>query len=342
MRARDAMEKLESGAAIFADLRKLAAESPRDARTRFAALLDSNANALEDVMRLASAPGEGRLRQLIANTVTKRHDKARVATHLNRWLEIETDEFAKSAISAAVADIQIGSFQPVAPPEPPQLVETYRYVADRLCHRVRNSLTGPAQHLRKLESLLNGGLDAKSAEAKATVGQLKDALRDLSRIVEFDTGDSYFQWRPIDLPSWLKSMNNQYVSKNAASISLDILGLSATSEFCIRSNDYLLETIFWNIWKNAQQAVGAPCRIVVKFSTLGAKFEIIVSDNGNGFTAEDVELAFVDQFKRRGGNFGRGLLEIQDAARRLAGTVELVQVAPGEFRMRLNFPLATQ
>jgi signal transduction histidine kinase len=335
------MEKLESAPAIFADLRKLAAESPREARTQFAALLDSNANTLEEVLRLASAPGEGRLRQLIANTVTKRHDKARVAIHLSRWLEIETDEFARAAITAAVAGIQSQTFHPIAPPEPPQLVETYRYVADRLCHRVRNSLTGPAQHLRKLESLLNGGTDAKSAEAKATVGQLKDALRDLSRIVEFDTGDSYFQWRSIDLPDWLKSMNNQYVSKNAASISVDFLGLSGASEIRIRANDYLLETIFWNLWKNAQQAVGAPCKITVKFSSLGAKFEILVSDNGRGFTAEDVELAFVDQFKRRGGNFGRGLLEVQDAARRLAGAVELAQVAPGEYRMKLSFPLAT-
>lgn len=178
MRARDAMEKLESGAEIFAELRKLAAESPQDAHTRFAALLDSNAGTIEDVMRLASSPGEGRLRQLIANTVTKRHDKARVANHLKRWLEIETDEFAKSAISAAVADIEVATFQPVAPPEPAQLVETYRYVADRLCHRIRNSLTGPAQHLRKLELLLNGGTDAKSAEAKAVVGQLKDARQE--------------------------------------------------------------------------------------------------------------------------------------------------------------------
>jgi len=342
MRARDAMEKPESGATIFADLRKLAAESPKDARTRFAAILDSNANALEDVMRLASAPGEGRLRQLIANTVAKRRDKAGVAIHLNRWLEIETDEFAKSAIAAAVADIQIGSFQPAAPPEPPQLVETYRYVADRLCHRVRNSLTGPAQHLRKLESLLNGGTDANSAEAKSTVGQLKDALRDLSRIVEFDTGDSYFQWRHIDLKSWLRSMNNQYVSKNAAAISLDILGHSEISEIWIRANDYFLGTIFWNIWKNAQQAVGAPCKIAARFSSFVAKCEIIVSDNGRGFTAEDVELAFVDQFKRRGGNFGRGLLEVQDAARRLAGSVELVQVTPGEYRIKLSFPLTSQ
>jgi signal transduction histidine kinase len=134
-------------------------------------------------------------------------------------------------------------------------------------------------------------------------------------------------------------MTNQYVSKNGASISLDIVGLSGSSEIRIRANDYLLETIFWNLWKNAQQAVGLPCRIAVKFSSLGANAELVVSDNGCGFTAEDVELAFVDQFKRRGANFGRGLLEVQDAARRMAGTVDMIQISPNEYRIRLCFPL---
>ncbi len=70
-------------------------------------------------------------------------------------------------------------------------METYRYVAERLCHRVRNSMTGPAQHLRTLETLLNGGTDAKSLEAKGAVTQLKDSLRALSRIVEFDIDDNH-------------------------------------------------------------------------------------------------------------------------------------------------------
>jgi signal transduction histidine kinase len=335
------MEKSEASVTAFAELRRLAAESPRDARARFASLLDSNAASLDEILSLASAPGEGRLRQLIANTVAKRRDKTRVVVHLSRWLEIETVEFAKAAITAAVTDVQSVTVHPVTPSEPPQLVETYRYVADRLCHRVRNSLTGPSQYLRTLESLLNGAVDAKSAEAKAAVAQLKDALRDLSRIVEFDTGDSYFQWRSVDLPAWLKAMTNQYVSKNGASLALEILGLPVVSEIRIRANDYLLETIFWNLWKNAQQAVGAPCRITVKFLPFDSRLELIVSDNGSGFTAEDAELAFVDQFKRRGGNFGRGLLEVQDAVRRLAGNVGLVQISPNEYRIRIVFALVT-
>jgi hypothetical protein len=61
----------------FSDLRKLAAENPRQARTVFAVLLDSNSEMLEEVLRRAGTLGEGRLRQLIANTVKQRTDKSR-------------------------------------------------------------------------------------------------------------------------------------------------------------------------------------------------------------------------------------------------------------------------
>ena len=248
------MPSRDSALAAFEELRRLAAESPRDARAKLAALLDSGDAVLEETLRLANAPGEGRLRQLIANAVKNRHDKARVVPHLVRWLELETDEFAKAAISGALGDVERAAYQPAATPDPPRLVDTYRYVADRICHRVRNSLTGPAQHLRKLESLLNGGVDPVAVEAKATVSQLKDALRALSRIVEFDIEDSYFQWRSVDLPAWIRTMTAQYIAKNSL-LNLSIKGDSASMR--VRANDYLLETLFWNLWKNAQQFIDA-------------------------------------------------------------------------------------
>lgn len=332
------MPSRDSALAAFEELRRLAAESPRDARAKLAALLDSGDPVIEETLRLANAPGEGRLRQLIANAVKNRQDKARVVPHLVRWLELETDEFAKAAISGALGDVERAAYQPAAAPDPPRLVDTYRYVADRICHRVRNSLTGPAQHLRKLESLLNGGVDPVAVEAKATVSQLKDALRALSRIVEFDIEDSYFQWRSVDLPAWIKAMTDQYIAKNSL-LSLSIKGDSASMR--VRANDYLLETLFWNLWKNAQQFIGANCEITVQFAVASGQVQLLVSDNGGGFSANDAEVAFIDQFERRGGNYGRGLLEVHDAVRRLSGSVALVQVAHGEFRVQITFPLAT-
>ena len=132
-------------------------------------------------------------------------------------------------------------------------------------------------------------------------------------------------------------MTAQYVAKNS------LLRLAITSDCApvsVRANDYLLETLFWNLWKNAQQAVGANCEITVRIAVGAGIARLLVSDNGSGFTANDAELAFIDQFERRGANYGRGLLEVQDAVRRLSGSVELVQVAPGEYRVQITLPLA--
>lgn len=332
------MPSRDSALAAFEELRRLAAENPRAARAKLAALLDSGDAVIEETLRLANAPGEGRLRQLIANAVKNRTDKARVVPHLVRWLELETDEFAKAAISGALVDVERAAYQPAAPPDPPRLVDTYRYVADRICHRVRNSLTGPAQHLRKVESLFNGGVDPVAAEAKAAVSQLKDALRALSRIVEFDIEDSHFQWRSVDLPAWIRTMTTQYIAKNSL-LRVSIEGDTASMR--MRANDYLLETLFWNLWKNAQQFIGASCEIKVQFAVTAGRVQLLVTDNGRGFSANDAEVAFIDQFERRGANYGRGLLEVQDAIRRLSGSVALVQIVPGEFRVQITFPLAT-
>ena len=331
------MPNRDSALAAFEELRRLAAENPRAARANLAALLDSGDSVLEETLRLASAPGEGRLRQLIANVVKNRPDKVRVLPHLVRWSELETDEFARAAITGALSTVERAAYQPATAADPVRLVDTYRYVADRLCHRVRNSLTGPAQHIRKLEALLNGKLDPITDEAKATVSQLKDALRALSRIVEFDIEDGYFQWRLVDLPAWVRAMTAQYVAKNSL-LRLAITGDSASVS--VRANDYLLETLFWNLWKNAQQAVGANCEITVRIMVGVGVARLLVSDNGSGFSANDAELAFIDQFERRGANYGRGLLEVQDAVRRLSGSAELVQVAPGEYRVQITLPLA--
>jgi signal transduction histidine kinase len=332
------MANRDCALAAFEELRRLAAESPREARGRLASLLDSGDPVLGDVLHLASALGEGRLRQIIANAVKNRPDKERVVPHLVRWLELETDEFARAAISGAlIEEERVIYHQPGAAPDPPRLVDTYRYVADRLCHRVRNSLTGPSRHLRRLESVLNGGADPIAAEAKAVVSQLKDAFAALSRIVEFDTGDSYFQWRSVDLPAWIKTMNAKYVAKNS-SLGLSIIGYSGSIR--VRANDYLLETLFWNLWKNAQQAIGPSCEIRVQLEVVSAHVRLLVADNGRGFSAEDAEVAFIDQFERRGANYGRGLLEVQDAVRRLSGSVGLAQVTPGEYRVQITLPVA--
>src|SRR5689334_13466253 len=110
------------GAAFFADLRQLAAANPREARARFAELIDRGAPLLEAVLHLAAAPGEGRLRQMIANLARQRGDKGPLLQHLARWLETETDEFAAVAINSALAGVDASTFRPVNGPDLPGMV----------------------------------------------------------------------------------------------------------------------------------------------------------------------------------------------------------------------------
>ena len=110
----------------------------------------------------------------------------------------------------------------------------------------------------------------------------------------------------------------------------------------VLASDYLLETVFWNIWQNAQQAAGPDCRLSVRLLPTAGSISLLVIDSGPGFPEAAYEVAFRDQFSTNGANRGRGLLEIEDAVRRLQGGVRLEAVGTGELRLRFDFPVYRQ
>jgi len=83
-------------------LRRLAVEDPREARKVFLQIFDSGGSGLEQFLGQISSPADGRLRHLVASALRNNRDKERLAPYLIVWHEIETDEFAKRAISAAL------------------------------------------------------------------------------------------------------------------------------------------------------------------------------------------------------------------------------------------------
>jgi len=93
------MQPLEN---LYEKLRRLAVEDPREARRAFLQLLDSGGPALDDFLGRITSPANGRLRQLVASALRSPRDKGRLAPHLIVWQEIETDEFARRAIAAAL------------------------------------------------------------------------------------------------------------------------------------------------------------------------------------------------------------------------------------------------
>lgn len=90
-------------------LRRLAVEDPREARKVFLRILDSGGSALEQFLGQISSPADGRLRHVVASALRSNRDKERLTPYLIAWHEIETDEFAKRAIAAALDGVKTQS-----------------------------------------------------------------------------------------------------------------------------------------------------------------------------------------------------------------------------------------
>jgi sigma-B regulation protein RsbU (phosphoserine phosphatase) len=94
---------------LHGSLRRLAVEDPREARKAFLLLFDSGGSVLEQFLAQVSSPADGRLRHLIASALRNNRDKERLAPYLIAWNEIETDEFARRAIAAALDGVKTES-----------------------------------------------------------------------------------------------------------------------------------------------------------------------------------------------------------------------------------------
>jgi sigma-B regulation protein RsbU (phosphoserine phosphatase) len=90
-------------------LLRLAVEDPREARKIFLQIFDSGSSALERFLGQISSPADGRLRHLVASALRNDRDKERLAPYLIAWHEIETDEFARRAIAAALDGVKTES-----------------------------------------------------------------------------------------------------------------------------------------------------------------------------------------------------------------------------------------
>jgi phosphoserine phosphatase RsbU/P len=99
----DLLQPTES---LYEKLRRVAIEDPREARNVFLRLLDSGGSTLDEFLEQISSPADGRLRHLVASALRNSRDKERLAPHLIVWHEIETDEFARRAISAALDGVK--------------------------------------------------------------------------------------------------------------------------------------------------------------------------------------------------------------------------------------------
>jgi sensor histidine kinase regulating citrate/malate metabolism len=180
---------------------------------------------------------------------------------------------------------------------------------------------------------------ALRAKISRIVGQLESGFQRVSRLVEFDVEDEYFEMRSFALRDWLVSMNERY-AQNYSPVGLAIDAEEGMLGARVRASEHLLNTIFWNIWVNAHQTVGEACQITVRITSRAPSLCLMILDNGDGFSVEAKEAAFFHAYsgaQRRSGHSGKGLLEVQDAVAQLHGKVELVE-QEGHWRMLIRFP----
>src|SRR5260370_21390369 len=104
--ARSAMQPAEH---VHEKLLRLAVEDPREPGKVFLRIFDSDNSALERFLGQISSPADGRLRHLVASALRNNRDKERLAPYLIAWHEIETDEFARRAIAAALDGVKTES-----------------------------------------------------------------------------------------------------------------------------------------------------------------------------------------------------------------------------------------
>ncbi|MEO6326251.1 MAG: ATP-binding protein, partial [Thermoanaerobaculia bacterium] len=105
----------------------------------------------------------------------------------------------------------------------------------------------------------------------------------------------------------------------------------------IVATNFLLETIFRNLWDNSRQAVDGRCVITVSIHADRDVVTVRVIDNGPGLTAEDAERAFRLQYSSTH-RPGRGHMEVNEAVLRLGGTATVQDVSGAGYRVVMSFP----
>ncbi len=323
-------------------LRQLARQNPKEARRQVQVILAGDAGRRATFLAALGGVGDGRLRQCVANAVLGELSLLPgVAENLHGWLTTETDEFARRSIASALQQAGGGKRATQKPGLiDPALVAAYRYVSDRLAHELRNTLLIPQARMSELAGLITQ-LDDDQTRSRilACVGQLGDEFQEVGRLAVSNPDDEYFRFRPVTILDWIDRMKGAY-AKRYSPLGFKAMGPSDALAVKVVANDYYLRLAFWNLWLNSHQAVGSTCKITVEFSVEAGKLRLVVLDNGSGFRADAVGVAFQDRFSKSGGHRGRGLLEVQEAVERLHGTAELTKHASGTLRVALVLPVA--
>jgi signal transduction histidine kinase/ActR/RegA family two-component response regulator len=197
-----------------------------------------------------------------------------------------------------------------------------------LSHELRTPLTAILGWVRML---LSGRLPANRAtEALVAIDRntrvqtrLIDDLLDVSRIV---AGKVELQWRPVDLAAVVREVvtSSRQDPRAAAMLSEPVIDRDGS----VLGDRERLHQVVTNLVANAVKFTPAGGRVEVRLQDAGPDVELIVSDNGEGISAEDLPQIF-DRFHqvdrsntRRHGGLGLGLAIVRHLVEAHGGRIQ--------------------
>jgi len=204
-------------------------------------------------------------------------------------------------------------------------------------HELRTPLTSI---LGWAELLVTGGLDAETqrvaldsiVQSARAQSRLIDDMLDVSRLL---TGKLELNSEPVDVAAAvllaLRAITPSAERKNLTLEKSFTLGSSR-----VDGDPTRLQQIFWNILANAVKFTPAGGRIRVRMSSTDSRIDIVVSDTGQGISAEFLPRVFDSLSQQRGsstrghGGLGLGLSIVRQLVQMHGGTVRAESAGEGK------------
>lgn len=195
-------------------------------------------------------------------------------------------------------------------------------------HELRTPLTSI---LGWAELLMTGGLDAETqrvalesiVQSSRAQARLIDDMLDVSRLL---TGKLELNSEPVDVAaSVLLALRAIMPSAERKNLTLEKSFTLGSSR--VDGDPTRLQQIFWNILANAVKFTPAGGRIGVRMTSTDSRIDIVVTDSGQGISAEFLPRVFDSLSQQRGsstrghGGLGLGLSIVRQLVQMHGGTV---------------------
>lgn len=333
----NATNSTEEALSLIREWQTLATEDALGAKRKLTRLIDSDKEFVLNVLKCAEGPAFSRVRQVVARIAAEHLPDGALLPLLRAWSRTESDEFTARAIRAVLqgqGEIALQTQQMLG--DLPSVFDTYSYLSGRIQHRVQNAFPPARLAVDRLKRRLQeiGGTEMLE-KLSSELATLQGSFLQFEKAISLDLSSGDFQSVNVDLIGWLVAYAKCF-SDARNDVEVSVRGDVSTSTL-ISANEFLLQTVFENLWSNSLQAAEMPAQITNVVTASGDFLRVTIVDNGPGFPSDFSGEAFKMQFSTKGKARGRGLMEVADAMSRMGGTASLARMAGSTYRSQLSF-----